>query len=107
MRDFDNSLSYYNDAISAKASSSDYALYQKGVIQGLQGNMDAKAQTLSNLMNSYPRSRYRADAIYERGKAYMSKGDGTQAQTNFSQLLKEFPGSQYGKKAQLNIGLIY
>ncbi|MBK7965469.1 MAG: tetratricopeptide repeat protein [Bacteroidetes bacterium] len=107
MRDFDNSLNYYNDAISAKASSSDYALYQKGVIQGLQGNMDAKAQTLTNLMSSYPRSKYRADAIYERGKAYMSKGDGAQAQTNFSQLLKEFPGSQYGKKAQLNIGLIY
>ncbi|MBK9638936.1 MAG: hypothetical protein IPO63_14445 [Bacteroidetes bacterium] len=42
MRDFDNSLNYYNDAITAKASSSDYALYQKGVIQGLQGNMDAR-----------------------------------------------------------------
>lgn len=107
LREFDNSLKYYNDAISERASSSDYALYQKGLIQGLQGNLEAKVQSLSTLMTTYPRSRYRADAIYETGKANMSKGDGAQAQSNFSQLLREFPGSQYAKKAQLNMGLIY
>lgn len=107
MREFDNSLNYYNDAIQENASSTDYALYQKGVIQGLQGNMESKAQALTQLLSNYPRSRYRADALFERGKAYMSKGDGAQAQTNFNSLLREFPGSQYAKRAQLNIGLIY
>ena len=107
LRDFDNALTYYNEAIQNKASSSDYALFQKGVIQGLQGNMDAKAQSLSTLLSSYPRSRYKADAIYEKGKAFMQKGDGEAARSNFTLLLKDFPGSQYAKKAQLNIGLIY
>lgn len=106
-RDFDNALQYYNQAINARAASSDYALYQKGVIQGLQGQMEAKSSTLTSLLSTYPKSKYRADALFERGRAHMTSGDDSKARENFSIILREYPNSQYAKKAQLNIALTY
>lgn len=107
MRQFDNALPYYNDAISNKAASSDYALFQKGVIQGIQGDLDGKTSTMNSLLTNYPKSKFKADGLYEKGKAQMTLGNTDNARTLFSQLLKEFPSSQYAKKAQLNIGLLY
>lgn len=106
-REFDNALQYYNQAIAAKAASSDYALYQKGVILGLQGQLESKVSTLTSLLSSYPKSKYRADALFERGRAYMMTGDDSKARENFSSILREFSGSQYARKAQLNIALTY
>lgn len=106
-RDYESSLRYYSDAINEKAASADYAMFQKGVIQGLQGKADEKSQTLSSLLSFYPKSQYRVDALYERGRAYMSKGESEKARENFNLLLKEFPNSNYSKKSQLNIALIY
>lgn len=106
-RDFDNALQYYSQAISNKAASADYALFQKGVILGLQGQSEAKSSTLTSLLSSYPKSRYRADALFERGRSFMTAGDVTKARDNFSTLLREFPNSQYARKAQLNIALTY
>lgn len=106
-RSFDNALEYYNQAISAKSQSADYAMFQKGVIQGLQGNLEAKIQTLTSLLAGYPKSQYRADALFERGRALMTKGESAKAIENFQSLLREFPSSQYAVKSQLNIGLIY
>ena len=107
MREFESANQYYNQAIDNKAASSDYALFQRGVIQGLQGNSAAKSTTLTTLLSSYPKSKYRADALYERGRALMTGGDKEKAKENFTTLLREFPNSQYARKAQLNIGLIY
>lgn len=106
-RAFDNALDYYSQAISAKAASADYALFQKGVIQGLQGNLEAKQQTMSSILSGYPKSKYRADALFERGRALMTKGESAKAIESFQSLLREFPSSQYAVKSQLSIGLIY
>ncbi len=107
MREYESALRYYNDAVTEKAASSDYALFQRGVIQGLQGDAEEKSKTLTSLLGSYPKSRYRADALFERGRAYMANGDSEKAKENFNLLLKEFPGSQYAKRSQLNIALVY
>ncbi len=107
MRQFDNALPYYNEAISDKANSSDYALFQKGVIQGLQGDLDGKTNTINTLLTNYPKSKFKADGMYEKGKAQMTLGNTDNARNLFNQLIKEFPSSQYAKKAQLNIGLLY
>jgi TolA-binding protein len=106
-RNFDNALRFYNEAVAGKTASSDYALFQRGVIQGLQGDMPAKASSMNMLLNNYPKSKYRADALFERGKANMTAGESVTATENFNQLLKEYPNSQYARRAMLNIGLIY
>lgn len=107
LRDYSNALKYYSDAVASNASSSDYALFQKGLIQGLQNNEEDKIQTLSGLLGQYPKSRYRGDALYERGRSYMNIGNNEKARENYNALLREFPANSYAKKAQLNIGMIY
>ncbi len=107
LRNYESALGYYNEAVAEKASSADYALFQRGVIQGLQGNSEEKSKTLSSLLGNYPKSKYRADALFERGRAYMARNESEKARENFNQLLKEFPNSQYAKRSQLNIALIY
>ena len=106
-RNFDEALSYYSQAISNNASSSDYCFLQKGIIQGIQGDLTAKNATLQAMISKYPNSKFKSDVIYEKGKAQMALGNNSESKSLFNQLLKDYPNSPYLKKAQLNIGLLY
>ncbi len=106
-RQFEPALPYYQQAIDDQAASSDYALFQKGILQGLLGDIDGKTATMNTLLTQYPKSKFKADGLYEQGKAQMSSGNSNEAKKLFNDLLREFPNSIYAKKAQLNLGLIY
>ncbi|MFM7015603.1 MAG: tetratricopeptide repeat protein [Bacteroidota bacterium] len=105
-REFETALPYYQQAIDNQAASSDYALFQKGILQGLLGDVDGKTTTMNTLLTQYPKSKFKADGLYEKGKAQMTLGNSNEAKKLFNDLLSEFPNSVYAKKAQLNIGLI-
>jgi len=107
LRNFDDALRYYNDAIGNKANSSDYAYFQKGMILGLQGDLNAKNQVLASMLSAYPKSGYKSDALYEKGRAQMTLGENNTARESFTTLIRENPGSPYAKKAALSIGLIH
>lgn len=102
-----NALSYYNDAISNNAKASDYCLFQKGMIHGIDGNMDAKASVMQQLVSKYPKSNYVDDAVYEQGSAYFALNRGKKAEEQFKTILASHKQSNYVKKAKLNIALIY
>lgn len=106
LRDFGVSIKYYNDAIAIKAGSTDYAYFQKGLIQGLQNEQTGKISTLTSLIGGYPKSRFRGDALFERGRAHMTQGDNDKAKSDFNALLRESPAHPYARKAQLNIALM-
>lgn len=107
LRRFDQAQDFYSAAVTNRAASADYALFQKGVIQGLQNNMEGKEQTMQTLLASYQKSKYRADALFESGKAAMSTGNNEKAIGFFNQLNKEYPNSSYNSKALLNTALIH
>jgi TolA-binding protein len=107
LRDFDNALDYYNRGIQNKSTSADYALFQKGMIQGLKGDLYAKSITMQSVLTSYPKSAYRMDATFEKGRAQLTLGNETAARELFQQLLKENPNGPYTRQSLLNIGLSY
>lgn len=106
-RQFETALPYYQQAIDNQAASSDYALFQKGILQGLLGDVDGKTSTMNTLLTQYPKSKFKADGLFEKGKAQLSLGNSAEAKKLFNDLLAEFPNSVYAKKAQLNVGLIH
>ena len=106
-RQFETALPYYQQAIDNQAASSDYALFQKGILQGLVGDVDGKTSTMNTLLTQYPKSKFKADGLFEKGKAQLSLGNSAEAKKLFNDLLAEFPNSVYAKKAQLNVGLIH
>ena len=106
IRQFDNSLDFYNAAITNKSSSADYALFQKGIILGIQNNLSGKASTMELLLAQYPKSKFKPDALFELGKAAMSQGNNEKAYASFASLMRDHPRSNYNSKVMLNIGLM-
>jgi TolA-binding protein len=107
LKDQNNAMEYYTMAIDNKSKSSDYALYQKAMIYGIQNKLKDKAATLQKIFDKYPKSVYFDDALYESGNASMLAGDNAKAQTNFRKLINEYPSSSYVKKAMLGEALLY
>ncbi len=105
-KEYLSAISFYDEAINASASGADYALFQKAMIQGIQGNLNAKASTMQTLLSKYSKSAYADDAVFERGTAFLTLGENRNAETQFRQILTSYTQSVYVPKAKLNLALI-
>src|SRR3546814_922396 len=65
MRDYGRANQYYDRLINSGASNPDYALFQRGINQGLQGDNTAKMNTLNSVIEQFPNSNY------ENGRAHV------------------------------------
>jgi len=106
MKDQSNAMDYYNQAIAANSKASDYAIYQKALILGVQGRMADKVSTLQKLFDKYPKSVYYDDALYEAGQASLMLGDHEAAQSYYGTVIRDFPSGSYVKKAELGEALV-
>ncbi len=107
IKDYDKALYSYNKIINDQSPSADYALFQKGIILGLQNKQNDKIITLKSLLNNYPKSNYADDAYYESGTSYFVMGNLVDAINSFNELIRTHPNSRYISKAKLSLGLIY
>lgn len=105
-RDFNNALTAY-DRVPLNAPGADYALFQKGFIQGIQKQYDTKIKTLSVLTSKYPHSDYHDDAMYETGRTYVLMEQYDNAIESYRKLIKHHAKSALARKAALEIGMIY
>lgn len=106
LRNYQRASHYYNQLISEKAPSQDYALFQIGIIQGLEGDMDTKIQTLNKLQEIYPNSLYADNASFEIPYSYFLKGDFDTAITGLEAMVEQYPRSSYVPRALVTIGLV-
>jgi len=106
LKDYSNAMSYYDKAIIEKAKATPYCLFQKGMIQGIKGNMQGKADAMDNIINDHGNSQYTADAMFEKGNALMALDKNEEANKFFRQVIKKYPNSAYAKKALLKSALI-
>ena len=106
LKDYGTALEYYNRIIEHHDPGEDYALFQRGIIQGLQGSQDNKISTLTNVLNQFPNSDYADDASFEIAYAYFLKNDGTTAKTDLEAMIQKYPHSSYVPRALVTMGLI-
>ena len=106
LKDYGDALGYYDRIISYKTSSEDYAMFQRGMIQGLQGQNDLKIATHQSLLQQFPKSNYSDDAGFEIAYTYFIKGDYEIAKTDLSALIEKYPRSSYVPRALFTIGLV-
>jgi TolA-binding protein len=106
LKNYAQALSQYNKIIAWNAQSEDYALFQRGMIQGLQEQNDAKITTHKSLLNQYPKSNYADDATFEIGYTYFVKNDYEAAKSGLNDLITKYPRSSYVPRALVTIGLI-
>jgi len=107
LKSYPKALESYNKIIAQHSHNEDYALFQRGMIEGLQGSPDAKIATLQEVLSRFPKSDYADDADFEIAYTYYSaKNDGATANADFEAMIKKYPNSSYVPRALVTIGLI-
>jgi len=106
MKNYGRALEYYNRLISSKAPSQDYALFQRGIIQGLQGDNNGKISTLNSVVKQFPKSNYADDVAFEVPYTYFLMGDYNTAISGLQAMVEEYPRSSYVPRALVTIGLV-
>lgn len=102
-------LTYYDRAYSSNMTSSkDYALYQKAMCAGLTEKPDDKISMMKNLLSTFPKSKYIADAKFEIAETYRVKEDRPNALTYYQKVIKEHPDNYLKVKySRFEIALIH
>jgi TolA-binding protein len=105
-KQYDRALGEYNKIIVRSVKGEDYALFQRGMIQGLQGMPDVKIATLQSLLNQFPTSNYADDAVFETAYTYFKTNAFEPAKTGLTELIDRYPRSSYVPRALVTIGLV-
>ena len=106
VRDYAKANQYYQQLIDSQAPNQDYALFQQGIIQGLQGNKEAKINTLRSVVEKYPASNYADDVAFEIPYTAFTSGDYETAITGLQEMISAYPRSSYVPRALMTIGLV-
>jgi len=106
LKSYGKAMEYYDRIISEHSKGEDYALFQRGMIQGLQSDPDAKISTLTDVLNKFPKSDYADDADFEIAYTYFLKNDGATAKADLQAMIQKYPRSSYIPRALVTIGLI-
>lgn len=105
-KNYARAMSYYDRLISSGAQSQDYALFQRGIIQGLQGNSQAKIATLNSVVQKFPNSNYADDVAFEIPYTYFLLDQYDKAITGLQKMVEQYPRSSYVPRALVTIGLV-
>ncbi|WP_240768689.1 tetratricopeptide repeat protein [Olivibacter sp. XZL3] len=106
LRNYDRANEYYDQLINSQAPNQDYALFQRGIIQGLQGDNEAKLSTLRSVVEQFPGSNYADDVAFEVPYTYFTMEDYDAAIEGLQQMIEQYPRSSYVPRALMTIGLV-
>ncbi len=107
LNNYDKAYSAYDKALKVQANESDYALYQKAIIEGLRGDIVSKVSILEDLLNDHTSSQFTDDAHFNLGEAYFIMGKNNLAARHFDTVIDKYGAlSEYTVRASLMKGLI-
>lgn len=100
-------LEYYELAIQNNAEDSDYILYQKSMIYGVNNQIIEKLTSLEKLLKTYPESNYRDDALFQLGETLVQLEKNNQAYQVYNTIIIEYGDrSEYTPTSYMRQGLI-
>lgn len=106
LKSYSRAREYYDRIIAQHDKGEDYALFQRGMIQGLEGSPDSKISTLGDVLSQFPNSDYADDASFEIAYTYFLKNEGGTAKMDLQAMIEKYPRSSYIPRALVTIGLI-
>lgn len=105
-RQYNEAIEAYGFIIKNDYSSSDYALFQQGMLFGLQERHSEKIRTLKKIQNDFPKSIYIDEALYQTAREYMSLKNYSTAESIFNVIISQHDYSPYLPDSYLKLGLI-
>jgi TolA-binding protein len=106
LKDYAKADRAYAAIVDARKPGRAYALFQQGMLKGLQGNLSEKTRVLGQLQREHPKSPFADDALYEKGNSHFVLGESSSADDAFEALLNRYPNSSYAARALLKRALI-
>ena len=104
--DYDNAISYYQEAIGADPGG-DYAMYQMANSYYRDEETYEAVKTFRRFMRIYPYSQFVEQAQYNIAYIYLNTGNYTQAVEEFQEVINKYPNTEWAARAQYNIGDAY
>lgn len=102
-----NAVNAYSYVSAKKGSDADYAMYQTGLIYGLQKQREKKISTMKRLVSDYPRSSFIADAYFQLGVEYLAMNSKKEAERYFMYVIDDFKGNALVGQAYATLGRMY
>lgn len=94
-KSYDNALTYYNRARQFNTPDNDYVFLQMGMIYGINRKYAESREQLSLLINSYPKSPYRDEAMFQLAQFEIEQGNYQVAVDGLSRLIGEMRNSKF------------
>lgn len=100
-------VQFYDQAILNRYSGYDYAIFQKGIIEGLRGRTTEKILALERIPKEFPKSEFADDALLALGSTYQEMGKLNEAAGPLQRLVSEYRrSSPLINQAFMKLGLI-
>lgn len=107
-KQYSNAIKAYSKVSAGNHKQSDYALFQSGIIYGLQRNPEKKVSTLKQIEGRFPNSPFVVDALFEIGDTYVKYLNKPEsALTLFNRIINNHKGSIYVPACYVKIGNIF
>ena len=106
-KNYSQAVNTYDRAIRENNPDIGYAYFQKGIIQGIQGNRNEGINTLDQVITRYTDSRYYDDALFQKAQLQLQEGDYDASIQNFTQLVQTQSQSNLVPYALLRRALAY
>ncbi|MCB0661586.1 MAG: tetratricopeptide repeat protein [Saprospiraceae bacterium] len=104
---YPEAIKFYDEAIDGGHAGFDYAMFQKGTIDGLLGKRTEQILAFENLAKRYPDSEYADDALFELGRVYTEINRLSEATQPLKKLVTDYRGkSSLVNRALIQLGLV-
>jgi tetratricopeptide (TPR) repeat protein len=97
----------YKKATNNEGLGAAYSAYQIGMSYGFTNENEAKISILKKVINQYPLSNLKDDALYQLGNTYSKLKDNKNAHFAYNRLETKHPKSVFLSRALLRQGLLY
>lgn len=94
-KQYGEALRTYDAARNLGSPDNDYILLQTGVINGIQRNYRESHDHFTALIQNYPKSQYRDEALFQRAQFEIEQGNYQASVEGLSQLIREGSNSRF------------
>lgn len=106
-KSYAQAIQYYDKVADNSQGNKDYAMYQKAMCYGYEGQPDKKSWVLKSLLSEIPDSKFKVDAKYEIAKTYLFQERLEEAKNYYNDILQNHTTSVYVKKALADMCIVY
>jgi TolA-binding protein len=94
-KNYDEALATFDRVINIDPYTRDYAYYRKGIIYGINGQLEPANKSLDQVLSKYPQSTHYDAALYHKAQFNFEAGQNKTAIPVFTRLINQWPQSRY------------